>query len=98
MRAGVEQSSLALGKALPARTPTPSQDAARRESAVRLADALAQLPDDQRAAVDGHHLQGRPLADIAEELGRSRGAVGALLLRAMKKLRWLLEGPNPDEP
>ena len=37
------------------------------------------------------------LADIAGQLQRSRGAIGALLLRAMKKLRQWLEEPERDE-
>jgi RNA polymerase sigma-70 factor (ECF subfamily) len=67
------------------------------EQLLRLAEALKQLPDDQRNAVVWHHLQGRPLAEIAHDLDRSRGAVGALLLRAMKKLRQLLHDPTSDE-
>jgi DNA-directed RNA polymerase specialized sigma24 family protein len=37
-----------------------------------------------------HHLQGRPLAEVAAELGRSKGAVAQLLFRSLKKLRGLL--------
>jgi RNA polymerase sigma-70 factor (ECF subfamily) len=63
----------------------------RHERGLRLAAALARLPEDQRRAVELHHLQGRPLAEAASELGRSKGAVAALLFRGLQKLRELLQ-------
>jgi RNA polymerase sigma-70 factor (ECF subfamily) len=54
---------------------------------VRLAEALERLPDDQRTAVELHHLKGRPLAEVAEALGRKKGAVATLLFRGMTRLR-----------
>jgi RNA polymerase sigma-70 factor (ECF subfamily) len=97
LEAALESSSACLERFLVVDQPSPSERFARNEQLLRLAEALAQLPDDQRAAVVGHHLQGRALADLAHELGRTRGAVGALLLRAMKKLRELLCDLTPDE-
>jgi RNA polymerase sigma-70 factor (ECF subfamily) len=97
LEAALESSSACLERFLVVDHPSPSERFARSEQLLRLAEALAQLPDDQRTAVVGHHLQGRPLADLAHELGRTRGAVGALLLRAMKKLRELLYDPTSDE-
>jgi RNA polymerase sigma-70 factor, ECF subfamily len=94
LEAALEESSARLEHWLATEQSGPSEQAMRNESLVRLANALAQLPMDQRIAVELHHLQGRPLAEIAEQLQRSRGAVGALLLRAMKKLRQLLEEPS----
>ena len=55
-----------------------------------LAAALACLPAEQRQAVELHHLQGLPLAAVAEHLDRSKGAVAQLLFRGLKKLRELL--------
>ena len=95
LESALESSSSRLENWLATEQASPGEQAMRNEQLLRLADALTQLPHDQRIAVEGHHLQGRPLADIALELARSRGAVGALLLRAMKKLRGLLEGPHP---
>src|SRR5207237_4859310 len=51
VQAGVEHSSMALARGLPADTPPPSQAAAARDSAVRLADALARLPEDDQAVL-----------------------------------------------
>ena len=62
----------------------------RHERLRRLAEALAQLPGDQRQAVELHHLKGRTLPQVAREMRRSKEAVAGLLFRAMKKLRQLL--------
>ena len=69
---------------------SPSGRAERHEELLRLAAALTALPDDQRRAVEMHHLEGRPLAEVAAELGRSKGAVAQLLFRGLKKLRELM--------
>jgi RNA polymerase sigma-70 factor (ECF subfamily) len=98
LEAALESSSAQLEVWLASTETSPSEQAARNEQLLRLAHALTRLPDDQRLAVEWHHLQGRPLADIAQQLQRTRGAVGALLLRAMKKLRQLLEPSNPAQP
>ncbi len=98
LEVALESSSSRLESWLATEQPSPGEQAVRNEQLLRLADALTRLPDDQRAAVEAHHLQGRPLADIAQELDRSPGAVGALLLRALRKLRGLLQGPGRDQP
>jgi RNA polymerase sigma-70 factor (ECF subfamily) len=76
---------------LAAEQSSPSQRAVREEEVTHLAAALAQLPDDQRTAVELHHLQGLPLAEVAAQLDRSKGATAALLFRGLKKMRQLLE-------
>lgn len=69
---------------------SPSQRAMQEEQLLALAGALAQLPEDQRRAVELHHLQGRSLDLVAQALQRTRGATASLLFRALRKLRELL--------
>jgi RNA polymerase sigma-70 factor (ECF subfamily) len=90
LEAALDASSSRLGAFLAAEQSSPSAQAIRQEELLALARALAQLPDDQRRAVELHHLQGLPLAQVGEHLGRSKGAVAQLLFRGLKKLRALL--------
>jgi RNA polymerase sigma-70 factor (ECF subfamily) len=70
--------------------PTPGRAAIHKEQLARLAEALLELPEDQRAAVELHHLQDLSLTEVGRRLGRSREAVAGLIFRGLKKLRWLL--------
>ena len=91
LEAAMECSSARLEAWLAADQTSPSQRAVRQEQLLRLAEALARLPIDQRTAVELHHLRGYAVAEVARQMGRSDGAVGALLVRGLKKLReWLL--------
>jgi RNA polymerase sigma-70 factor (ECF subfamily) len=69
---------------------SPSQGAQRCEDLLRLAAALARLPEDQREVVELHHLEGLALAEVAAEMRRTLPAVVGLLFRGVKKLRELL--------
>ncbi len=86
-----QDSSDGQGAAAPAYDSTPSQHVQRDEELLRMAQALAQLPEDQRTAVELKHLQGYSVAQIAECLGRSPTAVGGLLRRGLQKLRTLMK-------
>ncbi|HLJ95953.1 MAG TPA: RNA polymerase sigma factor [Gemmataceae bacterium] len=90
LEAALEASSSRLEVWLAADQSSPSQKAMRQEQLLLLADALTQLPSDQRQAVELHHLQGCPLAEVAQHMDRSKGAVAALLFRGLKKLRAVL--------
>jgi RNA polymerase sigma-70 factor, ECF subfamily len=87
----VEESSARLEAWLATAQSSPSEQAVRNEQLLRLARAVAQLPEDQRQAIELHHLRGWPVAEVARELDRSEGAAGALLARGLKKLRQLLK-------
>jgi RNA polymerase sigma-70 factor (ECF subfamily) len=86
----INESSARLEALAVAGQPSPSQDAAHEEQLLRLADALARLPDDQRSAVEFHHLLGLPVAEVAARLERSKQSVVGLLFRGMKALREFL--------
>ena len=94
LEAELERSSSRLECLLAADQTSPSQRAVRCEDVLRLAAALIQLPDDQRRVVELHHLQGLPVAEVAEQVGRTRAAVVGLLFRGLKKLRQLLMEPG----
>ena len=98
LEASLHESSSRLEAWLAADQSSPSQRAENNEQLLCLADALAQLPADQRTAVELHNLQGRPLAEVAEHTGRTKGAVAQLLFRGLKKLRTLLENQDEREP
>jgi RNA polymerase sigma-70 factor (ECF subfamily) len=93
----VDHSSQQLVNWLAADQSSPSQLAARNEDLLRMADALAELPEPQRDAVVLHHLQGCTLKEVAETLGRTEPAVAGLLHRGLKKLRQLMQG-NKSSP
>jgi RNA polymerase sigma-70 factor (ECF subfamily) len=72
---------------LAAEQSSPSQQVAYQEQQLRLAEALEALPEDQRSAVELHHLQGLSVAEVAERLGRTRTAVAGLIKRGVAGLR-----------
>jgi RNA polymerase sigma-70 factor (ECF subfamily) len=92
----VEESSARLELLLASEQQSPVQRALRNERLLQLASALAQLSEDQRTAVELHHLKEWPLAAVAEHLGRSKGAVAQLVFRGLNKLRQLLAEPEVD--
>ncbi len=65
------------------------------EQEARLADALAQLPQREREALILQQYHGWTLAEIAEHLDCTSGAVAGLHARALKRLRHLLR-PSAD--
>lgn len=69
---------------------SPSRAAARGEVRQWIAAALAELPTDYARVVELYDLQGADIDRVAAELGRSRGAVHMLRLRAHDRLRALL--------
>ncbi len=87
LQSALEQSSARLEQFLAADQTSPSERFDRQERLVRLADALARLPDDQRNAVELKHLQGVSLVEAARRMGRSVPAIAGLLQRGLKALR-----------
>jgi RNA polymerase sigma-70 factor (ECF subfamily) len=87
LQAGLDESALRLEVWLAAEQSSPSQQAERQERAVRLAEALATLPENQREAVVLRHWDNCSLAEIAERLGCTTAAVTGLLHRGLRSLR-----------
>jgi RNA polymerase sigma-70 factor (ECF subfamily) len=85
--AALEQSATRLEAWLAAEHSSPSQRVVRDEQVLRLVDAITTLPENQRRAVELHHLQGWSLMAIAEELGTTKPAVAGLLHRGLQALR-----------
>jgi RNA polymerase sigma-70 factor (ECF subfamily) len=83
--------SMALGKIVANVDASPSEAASKREAAVVLADALADLPDDYRDVIMWISLEEQDWDTVAEKMGRSAGAVRMLWARALKQLRPLIQ-------
>jgi len=62
------------------------------ERRARLFRMVAQLPIDQRRVVQMRFTEGKSIHEIAEELGRTDGAIKQLQFRALEKLRAQVEG------
>ncbi|QEH37229.1 RNA polymerase sigma factor [Aquisphaera giovannonii] len=87
LTAALDQSSARLADCLADGEPSPSRKLIHHERMLAVARALEALPENQRRAVEMHHLQGMPLAEIAAALGTTRPAVAGLLHRGLKALR-----------
>ena len=87
LEADLDRSASGLAGWLAADQTSPSQAAARNEESLRLADALAALPEPQREVVVLKHLRSWTLQRIAEHLGRSVPSVASFLRRGLEELR-----------
>ena len=85
--AGIGDSSRGAGDWLAAPDTSPSERYAKRESEDKLAEGLARLPEAQRLAVEMRYLRGAKVAEIAQSMGKTEGAVAALLHRAVTTLK-----------
>lgn len=83
----LDRSSMDLGGLLADHGPTPSEKASRREMSVVLADAIAQLTDDQREVIIRHGLEGQSIREVAANLDRTEAAAWKLWARALLALR-----------
>ena len=72
---------------------SPSQQLIRQERQLQLVDALQQLTDDHREVIMLRNLQRLPFDQVATRMGRSRPAVQMLWMRAIQKLREVLDQP-----
>ncbi|GAA4349326.1 sigma-70 family RNA polymerase sigma factor [Angustibacter luteus] len=77
------------------REPSPEQDVLNRMRDERLVEAMKRLKPDQQECLALRFLQGLSLAETAEALGRSAGAIKQLQLRAVRALHRELGGERP---
>jgi RNA polymerase sigma-70 factor (ECF subfamily) len=87
LAAELEQSSRLLDRSLVVAHSSPSEQAARREQAVLLADALERLPAHYREVVILCHLEGLSFPEVARRMGRTLDSVKHLWARALARLR-----------
>lgn len=93
----LERSASGLGAWLASGHSSPSHRAARNEDVLRLADALAELPDNVREAVVLKHCQGWTMQQIADRMNKTVPAVASLLRRGLEQLRTSLNGGACDD-
>ena len=85
--ASFDRSTVRLAALIAADQSSPSIKVERDEQGLRLADALAKLPEAQREALMLQHWHGWSVVQIADHMGRDRTAVAGLLKRGLIKLR-----------
>jgi len=92
IEADFDHSTVLLDRGLVARGSSPSHQAARREQAVLLADALAELPDDYREVLVLRHLESLTFPEVAQRMQRSLDSVEKLWMRGLAQLRKIMGG------
>ena len=90
LQQALDESSARLEAYLDAHDSTPGRRLAQAEQAMRLLAALRGLPDDQRTAIELHHLQGLPVPEVARRMEKTIASVTGLLYRGGKSLRQVL--------
>jgi len=88
----LDHSSRLLGGQLAAALASPSEQAAQREQAVLLADALGQLGEDYRNVIVLRNLEGLTFPEVARRMNRTQDSVEKLWLRALACLRRTMGG------
>jgi RNA polymerase sigma-70 factor, ECF subfamily len=74
--------------------PSAAPDLEGLENRARLFGLVRQLPDDQRRVIFARFVDERSIREIAEQLGRTEGAVKQLQLRALRNLRAQMGGAH----
>ena len=85
--ADLDQSNAGLAHLFVDKQSSPSQQAARGEMSLRVAEALGRLPDDYQMAIVLRHLEGLTFPEVAARMGKSVDSVEKLWLRALTKLK-----------
>ena len=83
-----------LIKMLVASMTSPSQAFSRAQNELRLHEVLGSLPEELQKLLRLRYVEGLPTKDVAEQLGKTDGAVRVLLTRTLSKLQQML-GDSP---
>lgn len=73
---------------------TPSEQAMMREELARVEQAFEKLPDEYREVIVLARVVGLSRAEIAEQMGKTEGAVRTLLSRALAELAEMVTKPD----
>lgn len=73
---------------------TPSQAVRRQEESEQLLRLLSELTQEQFEAISYRYFEAWPIAEIAQQMGRSESAVAGLLARGLSRLR---QDTSPSE-
>lgn len=87
-----------LAQRLVSEDSSPPEAVLRQEMQARVAEALDQLPTNYREVLVLRFLEGLETADIAAITQSSEGAVRVRLVRALKKVRELLDDDKEKQP
>ena len=90
------ESSRTLLARLAADEPSIASHLGAQEQLASLVEAVDALPETYRRVIRALDLEERPVREVADELGRSPGAVHMLHSRALDRLRDLLARANED--
>jgi len=90
----IEDSTVALLDMLGGRIDTPSRCVAQKEAVDAIQRAMKDLPEHYRQAVWLVHIEGRPVQDVADQMGRTDRAVSGLCRRGLKLLKLQLESAS----
>ena len=94
---GLACSAISLESLVVGSGESPSECAMRREDSLKLADAIASLPDDYREIIMLRTFQGLSFDEAAASMGRTAGALRMLWMRALESLRTRLDESRRHE-
>jgi RNA polymerase sigma-70 factor (ECF subfamily) len=90
IQSSLEDSASGIKECFTVQQTTRSHKGSRYEQLILLAAALAQLPFDQREAVELHHLMGLTIAEVGQRMDKTRLDAMGLIFLGLKQLREIL--------
>ncbi len=93
LRNQLDESSMRLERWLTCNDLTPRRIVLKQERLLRVVDALGELPESQRLALELRYLDGHNIEQICERMHRTPASVGGLLQRGLANLRQAIDEP-----